>query len=120
MASIEVGTTGDVFRAFELEDTLERLRTVWDLSYSIPLPRETLLHCPQCGAEDAIPRKWKFHLSGGSPNPWRCDVMFKCVVCGRAWVHGIVVPEEDYEAHAGESYDRRQAEGVLREEGWAP
>lgn len=116
---MEITPEYDLFRDFALEDTLDRLREVWDLSHALPLPRTEIRCCPQCEAGGAIVRRWRFHRRETSPNPWRCDVMFKCVRCGLAWTHGLVVPQAMYEAHPDETLERREAEAVLENsEGW--
>lgn len=110
----------DPFRSFDPAAIQERTRELFDLSHSIPMPREGALSCPVCGEGEPVPRGWSFHAREGPSNPWRCDLSLKCVRCAHVWCHGLAVSEEAYEAHGDAVLDRRQAEAILREEGWSP
>ena len=73
-------------------DTTAQVAKHWDLSRSVPVPKFTP-SCPICGGGTVLMRGCKFHKRD-SPNPYRCDVHFKCCGCSFAWSHGVVVPEE--------------------------
>lgn len=110
----------DPFRSFDPDGTRQRLEQVFDFSRSLPLARPGAVRCPVCTRSEPIPRRWGFHESEGSPRPWRCDVSFKCTWCAHVWVHGLAISEEEYAVHGKVRLDRREAEAILREEGWEP
>jgi hypothetical protein len=75
------------------EGMAERVASVWDLSWPLPVPHRQSF-C-QCGAAMVL-KDWKFHVRAttGSSHPWRCDVRLKCVGCSVVTIHGVVVPKE--------------------------
>jgi hypothetical protein len=78
-----------------MSDLLERVRKRWDIDREWPEPKWSVL-CPCCWEHEVMIRRWKYHESRLSPQPWRCDVMFKCRVCSMTWACGVPVPEEQY------------------------
>lgn len=110
----------DIFRSFDPAAVRERTREVFDFSHSLPLPRPGALACPVCDEGQPVPRGWRLHRREGSYHPWRCDVSFKCVRCAHVWCHGLVLDREEYERHGEGVLDRREAEAILREEGYSP
>jgi|AntRauTorcE11897_2_1112592.scaffolds.fasta_scaffold30407_3 hypothetical protein len=83
-----------VFPEFTTEETMKRIRSMWDLSGPVPLPKFEI-HCPVCDNNQILMRAALFHTRRKvSENPFRCDVKFKCCTCSYVWSHGIVVPKE--------------------------
>lgn len=82
------------FPDFNGKSVLSAVRSKWNLSHSVPLPKFSL-NCPICSHDKILLKHWVYFIRNNpqSSNPHRCDVYMKCTACSAVWQHGIVVPE---------------------------
>lgn len=98
------------------DEVLRNVAKMWDWSRGgIPLPRFTV-HCPVCGLGTSKLSRVTFGMRDTSPNPYRCDVSFKCIVCSAFWTHGVPVPHDVWSKHANRRYDWRTVRAAVHGE----
>lgn len=108
----------DPMRLFPDVDGMAATQRQWQID-PLPVPLFDLA-CPVCRRGSTrfgtvLLRSWSYHSRGHAASNHdrlrRCDVSFKCTECAHVWVHGLVVPEQHYQARAQQKRQWHWREG---------